>query len=135
MYHDHELQSLHGVYPGAQRDIIANSLQASELTPVISLKGPPFAPVGYQRAACGAMKRTVGTSPKRRVPRVKLDTNARTGAGPLRERRWDLDDNPQRRRCSKNSSAKDAVFPARCKEMDCVSRNVHRSGEYDIAES
>ena len=60
VYHDHDLQSLHqndGVHPGAQSEMIANSLQVSEWTPVTGDEDPPFAAVGYQRASCGRVGR------------------------------------------------------------------------------
>ena len=99
-------RSLHkneGVHPGAQRDIVASSLEVSESTPVIRVKGPPFAPVEYQRIL-----------------------NARTIAGPLRERRR----NSMRPR-SKRSSAEDTVSSARCKSkglciLECLSEWIVR---------
>jgi len=38
-------------------------------------------------------KGAAGTNPRTGAPRVKLDTNMRTGARPLHERRWDLEEN------------------------------------------
>ena len=116
---------------GAQRDVIARSLQISESTPVLVPRAPPFAAVGHQQAFCGAAKRTAGTSPKTGVPRVKLDANTRTGTRPSHERRWDL------RTHSKKWSAKLRILysrrGARTKHFESCS--AHRNGEYDIAGS
>ena len=73
-----------------------SAAHVSEWTPVIGVKSPSFArrACRYLRASCGAAKRPGGTRPGRGVPRLKLDTNTRTGARATRERRWVLMDNP-----------------------------------------